>query len=250
MERSSLRKQLIAQYFNHPDTIKTILLEELRWLIFLNEKEDEEGLGQMPESYKKSFNRTLRGMSPVISLVKLKRVDELPSVLVARMGLFRMVTWKDIQRFQKAPTPYVVGGFESRDKKPILVLRFYLGDESSEDLYPYNGKVVRHVRLPVSRPVVLVTTTDRKDAEIHYSHFAGHWKIYRSPTSKLLNPEEPIRSKWRPGKKKSGQPSETTLKLDWELSPEQLQPGPGEFPPAKPKQPPGDLSTSPDSLPF
>lgn len=219
-----IKKLLKSRYFGEP-----VLLEELRWNVFLNEcgLENFHNL-EMTRSYRNSFTRTIREYISGIYIQKLPRPDGLHSGIVSRAALYRLNRWDNIQKFLNGDNSTVLARAKrgnSRDEMGRVYCKLYseypvklsftVGvnyvmwneetgiDEAPEwEAYKWDKtNLVGTVIFPVSVPLNLVTT-ELVNAENLKNLAKIGWDVYRDPyphlnrKPKLLMKNEPIRAYW------------------------------------------------------
>src|SRR4051812_16059607 len=88
--RITARKRLIDEIFAADYGEKPVPLEELRWKVFLRER--EESRREQPEmniSYTKSFSRSIRDHIGNLEIYSIRRADRTPVGIVARAAAYR-----------------------------------------------------------------------------------------------------------------------------------------------------------------
>ncbi|MEX1230058.1 MAG: hypothetical protein WEB58_07445 [Planctomycetaceae bacterium] len=202
IKRQTRRKRIVHAVLS-ASTIPA-LLEELRWNCF---REERKGKGlEMPQSYHKSFARTIRCNCPDLVISKLPHPEELPSGLVTRAAVYRLRHWSDIERFLNSPEACAYCKYQGRNKgkfaRPEVRCDLYANPCPDPDLR-YGGFSEPPTRVdvrlfPVSSPLTLVGIREATRDDI-VRLASVDWPIFRCHycNDLLIQPTESIRRKWR-----------------------------------------------------
>ena len=99
--RNTERKTLIREILAGEFAGGPVLLEELRWAVFVREFAGDELAGRrMTVSYTKSFNRTLRVHLSEILTFSLGGIARLPVGLLARAAMHRVEDYDEVSRLR------------------------------------------------------------------------------------------------------------------------------------------------------
>jgi hypothetical protein len=97
--RTTERKRIIDRLLSHHFTGRMALLEELRWMTFIEEQGSDVQSLLMSRSYMNSFSRTMREQIYGYNIYKLYRPDRIQSGIAARAAIYRLRDYKTLKDF-------------------------------------------------------------------------------------------------------------------------------------------------------
>jgi hypothetical protein len=190
--RSTSRKRIIQEVLDK-QLGKPMLLDELRWLVFLRESRDERRSADLTPSYKKSFCRTLRDHMPLLGVYKLWRPDRSPAGIVARCAVYRCSSAKTLKAILGGETisvfidlknsramesnpenhAYIVdSGAFMMDRRKMLYCWVCVGQVND-----YDSQAIHRACIPVNHPLSIVgSSVSTNDIQAIASH---GWTSYR-----------------------------------------------------------------------
>lgn len=107
--RSTPRKKLIETVLRERFRGRAVILEELRWSVYPDEMASKgHPIGEMSESYRKCFNRTVRAYSIDFGVQNLRIDGSTPLGMLARAAVYRLKTTDQLAAFRGSPDPCIV----------------------------------------------------------------------------------------------------------------------------------------------
>lgn len=172
--RNTQRKDIIRYMLSHRFENKPVLLEELCWATFVEERERKDQDSRLlPRAYRNSFARTVREHMPELMLHKQHVLDS-PIGVIARAAVFRVRDQRLIEQFVSAKAPHIVVNtselidYVSLERVGYFVrCRLYKGPPVA---YPrhlaYGRNYLDRVLLPLTIPISVVCQGTPNDSDL------------------------------------------------------------------------------------
>jgi hypothetical protein len=226
IRRQTQRKGLILQAFADEFREQPVVLEELRWRVFLAELNDASNTPtEMSRSYRNSFARTIREHLPSLTMHKYDHPEQLAVGILSRAIAYRcdaIDMMKQIERTEsvsifldlKMPRsvednldrPFIARvkqteGVGYLDMRKMIYSWVYLGTDGNQLVeealvrrYRYETDSVFRACLPCNKPLTVVAKS-RKKPEMH-APINANWHLYqqvRGGHLVRLEPESSLR---------------------------------------------------------
>lgn len=166
--RNTERKSLIHNTILTIYKQKPVLLEELRWRVFLQETSNRPQSHQiMTISYMKSFVRTIRVHMPDLGIYKIRRPDRIPVGLLARAAAYRCTDRATMVHIMNIDKIYCYMQYKTRDESelestsPRYMIYCWLCDRLSAN---YDETAFLWKCFPINLPLTFISVT------IQYNH--------------------------------------------------------------------------------
>ncbi len=197
--RNTSRKNIVRSLLLRRFESKPVLLEELRWATFVEEKERKDQDSRfLLRSYRNSCARTIREHMPEL-IVHKQYVLDTPIGAIVRAGVFRVENKSLIDQFLSAKAPHIVVNTSSVFEEDsdtrigyVVRCRLYKGSPDAYDPHlPYGRNYLDRVLLPFPIPISVVCQTVPDDSDLK-KLAASSWTMLWASRGKSPESAEPV----------------------------------------------------------
>ena len=175
-----------------------ILLDELRWNVFEEEVGSQVAASDIiTDSYKKSFNRTLREHYEGVRSFGLLRPDVLPAGITTRAAAFRMehrtCTHEFLSSHNSICSVIILNkirqelAYQSPENRSFVFMRFHIDYKNAP---PH----IHEIKIPVNLPIILISQERPTAGDVLAIARRASWAIRLIGGRPLIDPSECINS--------------------------------------------------------
>jgi hypothetical protein len=177
LQRNTIRKKMLDRCFREQFGGKPVLLDELRWAVFVTENERRgKALTVITRTYRSSFNRTLSAFTE-LKTRDVAKPNTLGHEVLARAAVFRLPTVQDVSDFLADPETIISITYASMPADHSLSKGREILHKVCTLEWKSSGGPRRYVvRFPIPQPIKDVAEAeDRRKVDV--SEAVARWRI-------------------------------------------------------------------------